>query len=630
MLRSIKQISRYLFRFITDSEYRNMVSGILNEHLGRSRRETTPEAEAALQKFAWASGKTAYLVGGCELGYLKDELERFGMRCSHSFELATAQDPFGEISNPQSPLHSQTFDYVVFSQYQLMVSAVQAVQMIDTDQPDKAESILLDLGTQLRRALTMFREKTAVPVFVYGYPLKYRPWRGRLESSRQGAMTLRELLLRFELQNREIASEFADVFVLEASIAFEEHRYRDVLGFVDADGLNDHLTREGAGAFASELLTQATINRPDTVKIKAVIFDLDNTLWAGTLVEDGVAGLSVNPFRINVGLAWASRGILLCVCSKNDPASLGEIQRILPKKFVDSIAIWKVSWEPKPYLIQEIAKSLNLGLENIAFIDDSPFERQAVAELCKGIRTFDPTECVDNLTSVLFEPAVGATGGQVRQDWQRAEDRRKELQGLSSESYEEFLMRTNMRMRVRRATQLDIDRVVEVIARTNQLNATRLRLSRADVVARLTGGGHFLAVVELQDNFGDFGIVGVLVAAQEKRSWNIEELAFSCRAMGRKVEVKMLSLFLKWAGGAGAERVSITYRPSDRNGGIRTILEEAGLQPSPSNSGTDVIFSVSDYSTLREPSAPWLNMDIQEILEDFGRESKALAVANPE
>jgi FkbH-like protein len=629
MLRSIRQISRYLFRFIADSAYRNMVIGILNEHLGRSKKETTPESQAASQKFAWASGQTAYLVGGCELEYLKDELETFGMRCSHSFELATAQDPFGELSNPQSPLHSRSFDYVVFSQYQLMVAAVQAVQVIDTDQPDKAEAILLDLGVQLRRALTMFREKTAVPVFIYGYPLKYRPWRGRLESSRQGAMTLRELLLRFELQNREIAAEFADVFVLEASIAFEERRYRDVLGFVDADGLNDHLTREGSKAFAIEFLTQATINRPDTVKIKAVIFDLDNTLWTGTLVEDGVAGVSVNPFRIKIGLAWASRGILLCVCSKNDPGSLNEIQRILPKKFVDSIAIWKVSWEPKPYLVREIATSLNLSLENIAFIDDSPFERQAVADLCKGIRTFDPTECVDNLTSIDFEPAVGVSGGLVRLDWQRAEERRKELQSLSRESYEEFLIRTNMRMRVRKATQLDIDRVVEVIARTNQLNATRLRLSRADVVSRLAAG-HFLAVVELRDNFGDFGIVGVLIAAQEKRSWNIEELAFSCRAMGRKVEVKTLSLFLKWASRTGAECVSINYRPSDRNGGIRTILEEAGLQPSHANPETDVIFSISDYADLREPSAPWLNMDIQEIFDEFGRESDAMALTNPE
>ena len=101
------------------------------------------------------------------------------------------------------------------------------------------------------------------------------------------------------------ASEFGDVFVLEPAIAFEEHRYRDVLGFVDADGLNDHLTREGSRVIAEELLIQATINRPETRKIKAVIFDLDNTLWDGTPVEDGVAGLSVNEFRINAGLAWA-------------------------------------------------------------------------------------------------------------------------------------------------------------------------------------------------------------------------------------------------------------------------------------------------------------------------------------
>lgn len=625
-MRSIRQLARYLFRFATDTAYRNMVIGVLNEHLGR--RENGSRRQEASERFAWASGATAYLVGGCELTYLKDELESIGMRCSHSFELATAQDPFGELSNSGSPLHSRSFDYVVFSQYQIMVTAVQAVQVVEPEQPDRAEMILREMGAQLRRALTMLREKTQVPVFLYGFSLKHRPWRGRLESARQGAMTLRELLLRFELQNREIASEFGDVFVLEPTIAFEEHRYQDVLGFVDADGLNDHLTREGSRAVAEELLIQATINRPETRKIKAVIFDLDNTLWDGTLVEDGVAGLSVNEFRINAGLAWASRGILLCVCSKNDPGSLDEIQRILPKKFVDSVVIWQVSWEPKPYLVREIAARLNLGLENIAFIDDSPFERQAVEDLCPGIRTFDPTECVNNLTSIEFEPAVGATQGLQRQEWQQAEERRKEVQGATTESYEEFLMRTNMRMCVRSATELDIDRVAEVIARTNQLNATGLRLDRADVVERLNGDRHFLGVVELKDNFGDFGTVGVLIAEQERRTWNIEVLAFSCRAMGRKVEVKTLNLFLKWAQRTGADHVNIQYRPSERNAGMRAILEEAGFQASDESLEGGVAFSVYDYASIPELSAPWLNVDIQDLEEDLGRESGAVAVTD--
>ena len=95
-MRSIRPLARYLFRFITDTAYRNMVIGGLNEHLSRSEGRTIQRA-SGVRRFAWASGETAYLVGGCELMYLKDELESFGMRCSHSFELATAQDPFSEL-----------------------------------------------------------------------------------------------------------------------------------------------------------------------------------------------------------------------------------------------------------------------------------------------------------------------------------------------------------------------------------------------------------------------------------------------------------------------------------------------------------------------------------------------------
>src|SRR5215831_16294386 len=170
MSRSAKQLSRYLFRFATDSQYRNMVMGVLNEHLGRASKEDDVSADA--EQFSWVRGKTVYLVGGCELEYLRDQLESFGMQCKYSFELATAQDPFGEISNPQSPLHSESFDYIVFSQYQLMVSAVQAVQLIDEAAPDKGEQILVQLDAQLRRTLTTLRESTSTPVFIYGYPLK--------------------------------------------------------------------------------------------------------------------------------------------------------------------------------------------------------------------------------------------------------------------------------------------------------------------------------------------------------------------------------------------------------------------------------------------------------------------------
>jgi FkbH-like protein len=173
-----------------------------------------------------------------------------------------------------------------------------------------------------------------------------------------------------------------------------------------------------------------------------------------------------------------------------------------------------------------------------------------------------------------------------------------------------------MRMSVRRATTVDIDRVVEVIARTNQLNATRLRLNRADVVGRLNDGNHFAAVVELRDDFGDFGIVGVLIAEQTGKAWDIEELAFSCRAMGRKVEVKTLCLFLKWAQRANAERVSIRYRPSERNGGMRSILEEGGLQPSETDSPDEVLYWISNYDAIREPSAPWLKLETEEAFAD--------------
>src|SRR5262249_55895570 len=155
------------------------------------------------------------------------------------------------------------------------------------------------------------------------------------------------------------------------------------------------------------------------------------------------------------------------------------------------------------------------GVQNIAFFDDLAFEREGVAELCKGIRTYDATEIVEKLTAIEFEPAVGVTGGAVRQDWQSAEERRREGQDSGGDAYEDFLMKADMKMTVRRATERDVDRVTEVISRTNQLNATGVRLDRAEVADRVKNDSYLVAVVELRDSFGDFGLIGVLVATKQ-------------------------------------------------------------------------------------------------------------------
>ena len=97
--------------------------------------------------------------------------------------------------------------------------------------------------------------------------------------------------------------------------------------------------------------------------------------------------------------------------------------------------------------------------------------------------------------------------------------------------------------------------------------------------------------------------------------------------MDRKVEVKTLNLFLNWARRAGADRVNIRYRPSERNAGMRAILEEAGFEASDGNSEAGVAFSVSDYANIPEPSAPWLNLDIRDLEQELGSASSNAVAA---
>lgn len=289
-VRTASRLWRYFRRFLLEPAYRNRVFDLLDEHLGRGRAATVAAAGSGPRTWArggWARGKSIYLVGGCELSYVTEYLVSQGMEALLSFDLQTAGDPYAELHQPRSPLFARSFDFVVFSQYQPLSDLVLLAQRGDDGATDLVEEGLGRLRDQLRAALGALRERTPAPVVVAGYPLRYRPWRGRLESRRDGALPLREVELRFELLTREVAAEFADVAVLEPALVFAGEPLDALLGSYDADGVNDHLTRRGAALLGERLIDTLALYVAALPRFKAVAFDLDDTLWGGTLVEDG-------------------------------------------------------------------------------------------------------------------------------------------------------------------------------------------------------------------------------------------------------------------------------------------------------------------------------------------------------
>src|SRR5262249_11770137 len=135
-----------------------------------------------------------------------------------------------------------------------------------------------------------------------------------------------------------------------------------------------------------------------------VAVDLDGTMWSGVLREDGPAGVSPRLAYRRVLRHLAQRGILLAVCSKNDPVEEERLPDLLGKPLFEKIAVKKLGWGPKSASLPPIGKELNTGLDAIAFFDDSPSERAEVEANAPGVRVFQDVDLPSCLERPEFEP----------------------------------------------------------------------------------------------------------------------------------------------------------------------------------------------------------------------------------
>lgn len=117
---------------------------------------------------------------------------------------------------------------------------------------------------------------------------------------------------------------------------------------------------------------------------KCLVLDLDNTLWGGVLGDDGPENIEIGPMYPGnayaavqrTALALRRQGVLLAVASKNDPGLvervLGEHPELVLRR--DDFVSVHANWDAKDGSIRAIADELNIGLDSMVFLDDSPFE----------------------------------------------------------------------------------------------------------------------------------------------------------------------------------------------------------------------------------------------------------------
>jgi len=325
---------------------------------------------------------------------------------------------------------------------------------------------------------------------------------------------------------------------------------------------------------------------------KCLAVDLDDTLWGGILGEVGRGGIALGqdyPGRVyrdfqSALRALRQRGILLAIASKNNEAEVREVFA----HHLDMVLRWEdfaatqIHWGDKAGSLRAIAEQLRIGLDALAFYDDSPVEREWVRSELPEVNVIevptDPLQRTAALGACEAFDQVAVSAEDRRRATLYADDRQREAARAQSPSLTDFLSTLGIRVTVGPVDRATLPRVAQLIHKTNQFNLTGRRYAEPELQAQLDGGA-IACWLRAADRFGDYGLVGAAIAVAEgSASWRIDSFVLSCRILGRQVERALLAAIAQRAAACGAERLIGEFADTGRNAPARDFYAGVGFE----------------------------------------------------
>jgi FkbH-like protein len=304
-------------------------------------------------------------------------------------------------------------------------------------------------------------------------------------------------------------------------------------------------------------------------KVKCVVWDLDYTIWKGTIVEDGIDGIELYPEVREIIAELDRRGILQSIASKNDR----EQAHAVLKRFdlIDYFLYPQIHWYPKSQSVAEIGRLLNLNTDTFVFVDDQAFEREEVRSANESVRVVDINGLKDLLRQPDFDVPVTDESARRRILYKEEEQRQLAFNNIDG-NFINFLRMCDLTLSVADLSVHTFGRAFELVERTNQLNYRGRRLSKRELQDILDRGDSRRGLVlKCQDRFGNYGIIGFAVV--DLSNWTMVDFFMSCRVQRKKVEHALVSFLDSLAARRGA-RIRIMYKPSKRNAPALETLHE--------------------------------------------------------
>ena len=334
---------------------------------------------------------------------------------------------------------------------------------------------------------------------------------------------------------------------------------------------------------------------------KCLVLDLDNTVWGGVIGDDGMEGIAIGQGSA-LGEAYTAfqeycreltrRGIILAVCSKNDEANAVEPFEKHPEMTLrrGDIASFVANWSDKAGNIRAIAEELNIGLDSLVFIDDNPFERNLVRQELPMVAvpevSDDPVGYPVALSDAGYFEGLSVTEEDRERTGQYQGNKARDALKASATDLPAYLRGLEMQLVVKPFDRIGLQRIVQLINKSNQFNLTTRRYTDEDIIAVMADPDAFGLQLRLLDRFGDNGVIAIIIGRLlEQKDLLIDTWLMSCRVLGRQVEPTTLNLIAEQARRLGAKRLVGEYIPTKKNGMVKDHYARLGFTEAAANEG---------------------------------------------
>ncbi|MSP02594.1 MAG: HAD-IIIC family phosphatase [Acetobacteraceae bacterium] len=546
------------------------------------------------------------VLGSSTLTHLLPAIRVAGLR--RGIWIDTYENDFGqywqELSDPASALHAfkPTAVLLALDSHDL-TAGVTAAMDIET-----ANAALSEVTERIRATWRLARETLGCPILHQAALPVHLPILGNNEHRAAGSRAA--FLTRLNARLRVMAEE-EGVDIL----AIDDRAARDGLRAWHDAGLWHRAKQEvshAAGPVYGDLVGRWVAAKQGR-SFKCLVLDLDNTVWGGVIGDDGMEGIELGQGS-PLGEAYAAfqtyarelsrRGVILAVCSKNDEANAIEPFEKHPDMVLrrGDISSFVANWSDKAGNIRAIAEELNIGLDSLVFIDDNPFERNLVRQELPMVAvpevSDDPAAFPIALADAGYFEGLSVTDEDRERTSQYRGNKARDALKASVTDLPAYLRGLEMRLIWKPFDRVGLQRIVQLINKSNQFNLTTRRYTDEDVIAVMADPEAFGLQLRLLDRFGDNGVIAIAVGRlQENKDLLIDTWLMSCRVLGRQVEPTTLNLIAQKAGKLGARRLVGEYIPTKKNGMVRdhyTKLGFTAMETGPSG-GSRAVLDLASY-----------------------------------